>query len=267
MASKYTPETNAMPHLVVKIVASRQVKYFVEEPDKSKVLNPEVVAADVPSVVPEDVSVHTGKISPSQSPFLNKALDESAHIHKELQQIRERQCVTAPCGDRFQSYIHLRKSLSALTNLRRAPSQRQSLLGEQGEGEMKDGEPDEERRLVLQAVREELRDWCASSSPSSSSSSPSSPSALGNMERDMLELDTSRTGAIHQAQLTYVFLRSKVPLKLPTLGRLFHVFSKETCPDEVLMQKKVLLCAVTSRTHFMRHSAQIGSLTNVSLMF
>ncbi|KAG5275648.1 hypothetical protein AALO_G00123010 [Alosa alosa] len=96
---------------------------------------------------------------------------------------------------------------------------------------MKDGEPGEEQRLVLQAVREELQDWGASSSSSSSSST------LGNIERDVLELDTSRTGAIHQAQLTYVFLRNKVPLKLPTLGRLFHMFSKETCPDEVLYRE------------------------------
>ena len=49
--------------------------------------NPEVAAADVPSVVPEDESVHTGKISPSKSPFLNKALDESTQILKELQQV------------------------------------------------------------------------------------------------------------------------------------------------------------------------------------
>lgn len=34
MAFKCTPEANAVPHLVVKIVGSRQVRYFAEEPNK-----------------------------------------------------------------------------------------------------------------------------------------------------------------------------------------------------------------------------------------
>lgn len=44
-------------------------------------------------------------------------------------QICDRQCVTAPCGDRSLSYIHLKKSLSAVTDLQRTATQQQSLLG------------------------------------------------------------------------------------------------------------------------------------------
>ncbi|XP_012691588.2 uncharacterized protein C1orf87 homolog isoform X3 [Clupea harengus] len=240
MASKYTPETNAMPHQVVKIVGSKQVKYFVEGgPNKEKVLNEreaEDVHTSMGSIL-EDVSVHTGQITPSESPFLNEALTEYTRIHKELQQIRDRQCVTAPCGDRSLSYIHLKKSLSAVTDLRRAAQQR-SLSGGREKGELKDEEPEERvaqepEERVAQAVREELQGWGVS--------------PLKNIERDVLELDASFTGTIHQSLLTYVFLRNEVPLKLPTLGHLFHTFSEKTCPDEV--QYRELL-------HFLRDVAE-----------
>ncbi|XP_031430687.1 uncharacterized protein C1orf87 isoform X2 [Clupea harengus] len=195
MASKYTPETNAMPHQVVKIVGSKQVKYFVEGgPNKEKVLNEreaEDVHTSMGSIL-EDVSVHTGQITPSESPFLNEALTEYTRIHKELQQ----------------------------------------------KGELKDEEPEERvaqepEERVAQAVREELQGWGVS--------------PLKNIERDVLELDASFTGTIHQSLLTYVFLRNEVPLKLPTLGHLFHTFSEKTCPDEV--QYRELL-------HFLRDVAE-----------
>lgn len=97
---------------------------------------------------------------------------------------------------------------------------------------------EEERGLVLQAVGEELWGWGASSS-----------SALANIEHDVLELDTSHAGTVHQSQLTYVFLRNEVPLKLPTLGRLLQLFSKETCPDEVFLQRSFAI-GLCSQTHF-----------------
>ncbi|KAL2089550.1 hypothetical protein ACEWY4_014238 [Coilia grayii] len=216
MASKYTPETDTMPHLVVKIVGSKQVKYFVEGPNKEKVFN-EGVAEEVPtamSCIPENESIHSGKTTPSESPL--NVLNEDISIYKELQQIRDRQCATAPCGDRSLSYIHVKKSLSAVTDLCKATQPQESLSGGKEEGELKERELEER---LLRAVREELRGWGGA--------------PIRNIECDVLKLDTSRAGTIHQSQLSYAFLRNEVPLKLPTLGHLFHTFSKDMCPDEV----------------------------------
>ena len=56
---------------------------------REKVLNEreaEDVHTSMGSIL-EDVSVHTGQITPSESPFLNEALTEYTRIHKELQQV------------------------------------------------------------------------------------------------------------------------------------------------------------------------------------
>ncbi|KAG9269339.1 hypothetical protein AMEX_G16363 [Astyanax mexicanus] len=62
--------------------------------------------------------------------------------------------------------------------------------------------------------------------------------SLERIEKDIrTALDTSRRGTIHQSELTYLFLRWKVPLRLPTLASLMKTFSSSTHPEQVLYKE------------------------------
>lgn len=74
---------------------------------------------------------------------------------------------------------------------------------------------------IFQAVLEELQGW------------KHHKLELRKTEEDVVGLDSSHTGTVHQSELTYLFLRRQVPLRLPTLASLLHTFSSPAHPEQV----------------------------------
>ncbi|KAL6483917.1 hypothetical protein MHYP_G00087900 [Metynnis hypsauchen] len=143
------------------------------------------------------------------SPSINT---ESAIIHAALAQVPDRVCVTAPSGDRSHSYIHLRRP---------AANNTKALTQSHTEQEEVRHVHPEDRLLLL--VSEELEGWKLQT--------------LEKLQEDVAALDTSRTGTVHQSELTYLFLRWQVPLRLPTLASLLNVFCSSTHPEQVMYEK------------------------------
>ncbi|XP_052450316.1 uncharacterized protein C1orf87 homolog [Carassius gibelio] len=62
------------------------------------------------------------------------------------------------------------------------------------------------------------------------------PRTFQIIEEEVTSLDPSRSETIHQSELTCLFLRLQLPLKLTTLGCMFHSFSNTSDPEQVHYQ-------------------------------
>ncbi|KAG7459158.1 hypothetical protein JOB18_007797 [Solea senegalensis] len=212
MAQKNTSGPNTIPRLVVKIIGSKHVKQFIHERQEDTQHAPEETAAAQGSR--EDSEKPPEKqdgIESVSHPRLHNRADSV--LWAGINQVPDRLCVTAPSGDRSRSYIHPRTP--HITGRRATAvleTTRESL-------------EDTERCELSSAVREELCDWQISS--------------LRSAEDEMAALDPSSSGTVHRSQITHLFLKHDVPLKLPTFSLLLHEFSDIN--DPVLIYYRKLL--------------------------
>ncbi|XP_035377650.1 uncharacterized protein C1orf87 [Electrophorus electricus] len=165
------------------------------------------------------VSVATVKVWLRFSEF-RLLLDRMRHLFIGLK-VRCRNPATtrrAPVysGDGSQSYRHRR---SPAGNYTKAVQPQPQVTGR----ELQEGQDVRvEDWLILQASAE-LKGW--------------KPHTLENIDEEFAPLDPSHMGTIHQSELTYLFLRRQVPLKLPTMASLLHTFSCSAHPEQVLYEK------------------------------
>ncbi|KAI4890811.1 hypothetical protein NFI96_013988 [Prochilodus magdalenae] len=233
MDVKRSSGRSAMPQLLVKIVGGRQIKRLVDpnrhvvhcakqtvlrgtQRDGSGVpilISTEAAGNHGPSDAPKASEEAARKTSARKLELPSPAQHtESAVIYAALTQVPDRACVTAPGGDRSRSYVHPRRPAANNTN--------QTLTQPFTEQEVRHALPGD--RLLL-VVSRELEGW--------------EFQTLERMEEDIAALDPSHTGAVHQSELTYLFLRWKVPLRLPTLASLLNLFCVSAHPEQVMYQE------------------------------
>ncbi|RXN10018.1 tumor necrosis factor receptor superfamily member 5-like protein [Labeo rohita] len=98
--------------------------------------------------------------------------------------------------------------------------------------------PDEQTENLLHALRQ-TEEWIKSSPEFCLLSSISEelqdlePQTFQTIEEEVTSLDPTRSGNIRQSELTYLFLKLKLPLKLTTLACMFKTFSDATDPEQV----------------------------------
>ncbi|XP_051737064.1 uncharacterized protein C1orf87 isoform X2 [Ctenopharyngodon idella] len=201
-----TTGKTSMPQLVVKIVGGKQIKYFTEgtksPTDDLEVTNSSEDRNSPPNRV-TDGDLSRKSSSHDQDPV--GAVEHRESLLDALRQVPDRRCVTAPCGDRSRSYIHLKS-----TNNLGHSKQHHNTGAEHVQTE---------ERCLLSSVSEELRDW--------------EPHAFQSIEEEVTSLDPSQSGILHQSELTYLFLRLQMPLKLSTLACVFRSFTDTREPEQV----------------------------------
>lgn len=82
---------------------------------------------------------------------------------------------------------------------------------------------DRDKAELSSAVREELSDWQLSS--------------LRSTEDEVAALDPSFSGTVNRPEITHLFLKNDVPLKLPTFSLLLQIFSDKNDPVQVRKQQ------------------------------
>ncbi|XP_066526991.1 uncharacterized protein C1orf87 homolog [Hoplias malabaricus] len=216
---KLNPEGSAMPQMVVKIVGGKHIKRFIDpnrpldQPMPFQTHSVEYFSQWKERTLRENeeprAAIRAGdgvkKTSAQKLELHSSNHTEYAMLHAALTQAPDRVCVTAPCGDRSRSYIHLRRAAAKTTTP--AP-RRQEVNSAQSED------------WLLLAASEELDGWDLHT--------------LEQIRAEMKTLDPAHTGSIHQSELTYLFLRWEVPLRLPTLAALLQVFCSSAHPEQVL---------------------------------
>ncbi|XP_016376399.1 uncharacterized protein C1orf87 homolog [Sinocyclocheilus rhinocerous] len=206
-----------MPQLVVKIVGGKQIKYFTDgtksPTDHLKVTNCSEHRHSPPNRVTDGDS---SRKSPSHDLEPLRPVEHTENLLDALRQVPDRRCVTAPCGDRSRSYIHLKST----TNM----SYTKQLVQNPHITEAQTDEPIKfsPEFCLLSSVSEELQDL--------------KPQTFQIIEEEVTSLDPSRSGTIHQSELTCLFLRLQLPLKLTTLACMFQSFSNTTDPEQVHYQ-------------------------------
>ncbi|XP_069378838.1 uncharacterized protein C1orf87 homolog isoform X2 [Paralichthys olivaceus] len=203
MAQKNTTgaKTKTVPRLVVKIVGSKQVKQFIQEPHERDTDQEETAAeaADDRSGKPAEKP----EASASHSRRENRG---NSALWDVIKEVPDRSCVTAPTGDRSRSYIH--PKTPHVADCRAAAAQETNCSSERrGTNELSS------------AVRRELSDWLLSS--------------LRSAEVEVAALDPSSRGTVNRSDITRLFLRNGVPLKLPTFSLLLQIFSDENDPEQI----------------------------------
>ncbi|KAE8294586.1 hypothetical protein D5F01_LYC07540 [Larimichthys crocea] len=144
MAQKNTSGANTIPRLVVKIIGSKQVKQFIEEPreaDTSKKEENLLVEAEFDDDFKKPPERQDATMSMSDR---QNRVDSA--LWAVINQVPNRMCVTAPSGDRSRSYIHPKTHHSC-----------DPRAAEIGVSE------DRDKAELSSAVREELSDWQLSS--------------------------------------------------------------------------------------------------------
>ncbi|KAE8294582.1 putative protein C1orf87 [Larimichthys crocea] len=207
MAQKNTSGANTIPRLVVKIIGSKQVKQFIEEPreaDTSKKEENLLVEAEFD----DDFKKPPEKQDAPTSRSDRQDRVDSA-LWAVINQVPNRMCVTAPSGDRSRSYIHPKTHHSCDP---RAAEVLQT-TGQIGVSE------DRDKAELSSAVREELSDWQLSS--------------LRSAEDDVAALDPAISETLNRSEITHLFLKHDVPLKLPTFSLLLEMFSDKNDPVQV----------------------------------
>ncbi|XP_047443616.1 uncharacterized protein C1orf87 isoform X2 [Mugil cephalus] len=124
---------------------------------------------------------------------------EDSSVWAAITQAPGRLCVTAPSGDRSRSYIH--------------PKTPRRAAAEAGASEAGD------KAELSSAVRDELCEWQLSS--------------LTSTEDEASALDTSLSGKLDRSQVTHLFLKSHVPLTLPTFSLLLQTFTDQNDPEQI----------------------------------
>ncbi|XP_036970181.1 uncharacterized protein C1orf87 isoform X2 [Acanthopagrus latus] len=211
MAQKNTSGANPIPRLVVKIVGSKQVKQFIEEPrqdsgDVSEREDSRPVEAACDGDFKKPPEKQVVMVSSSDRKVENRV--DSA-LWAVIQQAPDRRCVTAPSGDRSRSYIHPRTPHSC------DPRAAEVLEISEEKGVSEEADKAE----LSSAVREELSDWQLCS--------------LRSAEDEVAALDLTFSGTLHRSEITHLFLKHHVPLKLPTFSLLLQMFSGTNDPEQI----------------------------------
>ncbi|KAG7220022.1 hypothetical protein INR49_000671 [Caranx melampygus] len=193
-------KTNAAPRLVVKIIGSKQVKQFIQEDTSTgtEAENPPAGAAHQDCEKPPDEP----DVSRSQQ-HLHSRSDSAAWA--VINQVPDRLCVTAPSGDRSRSYIHPRS--------RQHVTEQPETTEQRAESDCRD------KSELSSAVRDELSDWQLSS--------------LRSTEDEVAAVDASLSGTVDRSEITHLFLKNHVPLKLPTFSLLLRIFSDKGDPVQL----------------------------------
>ncbi|XP_042606712.1 uncharacterized protein C1orf87 [Cyprinus carpio] len=206
-----------MPQLVLKIVGGKQIKHFTNgkksPTDHLKVTNCSEHRHSPPNRVTDGDS---SRKSPSHDLEHLRPVEHTENLLDALRQVPDRRCVTAPCGDRSRSYIHLKSTINM--------SYTKQLMQNPHITEAQTEEPIKfsPEFCLLSSVSEELQDL--------------EPQTFQIIEEEVTSLDPSRSGTIHQSELTCLFLRLQLPLKLTTLACMFQSFSNTTDPEKVHYQ-------------------------------
>ncbi|XP_064789307.1 uncharacterized protein LOC135511762 [Oncorhynchus masou masou] len=116
MAPRNTSGTKAVPRLVVKIIGSKQVKYFITE-ETDKVNKAAIPPAVVDNVMKEPPDKQDSIVTRSHRQAEAEGGVGSA-FQAELHKASNRLCMTAPSGDRSLSYIHQKNPAVIRTELR-----------------------------------------------------------------------------------------------------------------------------------------------------
>ncbi|XP_035268421.1 uncharacterized protein C1orf87 [Anguilla anguilla] len=238
MASGNTAGADTAPQLVVKLIGSKLIRYYTEEPEKEKEVNSD--ASGESTNLPQNIESRAAKSPPDEEGVATQTRHTSGGGQWSpwpvLPQVPGRHCVTAPPGCRSLActnpkktptlrsapHVALRLNSSKL-GVRSASMEKEETKGTEHHKEEKDVD------LLFTAVSEELKDW--------------RKEALRNIEMELQELDPSHCGTVDHFDLTQVLFRNEVPLKLPTLQLLLHTFSSSACPEEI--HYKDLLSLVT----------------------
>ncbi|KAL1250347.1 hypothetical protein QQF64_021352 [Cirrhinus molitorella] len=218
------------PQLVVKIVGGKQIKYFIDgtnsPTDHLAVTNCSKDRRSPPNrVMDGDLS----RKSPSYDLEHLRPDEHTENLLDALRQVPDRRCVTAPCGDRSRSYIHLKTT--ANMGYTKQIMQNIRIMEEQTEEPIKSSP----EFCLLSSVSEELQDL--------------EPQRFPVIEEEVTSLDPSRSGIIHQSELTCLFLRLQLPLKLTTLACMFKFFSNNTDPQQVHYQDLLQLIQKALQEH------------------
>nr|XP_014348002.1 PREDICTED: uncharacterized protein C1orf87 homolog [Latimeria chalumnae] len=252
--------TDTTPEIIVKIIGSKLVRYYVEKPKK---ILEQAVKTETGSIKPPLDSgsqiqkrLRTSPCNATSRPGgqcygkdTDKDEERSFEMGKNNSQSKgneaskplDVQCITAPTGDQSLSYIHGP----------RKPFQRsQALQSYTTSGDHKNdhqtGIPSTRTRNapsvdgpLLTIVRSELKS--------------DSLSELEKVKVELQSLDPDLSGFIHQSQMSLVFLRHELPLQLPTVRLLFDKFSEPTNPE--LVNYEELLHFLMTAASFEDHNA------------
>ncbi|KAL7396135.1 hypothetical protein ABVT39_000973 [Epinephelus coioides] len=170
MSQKKLSGANSAPRLVVKIIGSKQVKQFTEEPKED-----------------------SGEMAQKEAnPPAEAALGD-------FKKTPENQDVTVSRSHR-QVQHRVDSALWAVIN--------QTAASE-----------DRDKAELSSAVREELSDWRLS--------------CLRSTEDEVAALDLTCSGTLNRSEITQLFLRNDVPLKLPTFSLLLQMFSDKNDPVQI----------------------------------
>ncbi|XP_049443052.1 uncharacterized protein C1orf87 [Epinephelus fuscoguttatus] len=221
MSQKKLSGANSAPRLVVKIIGSKQVKQFIEEPKEDsgemaqKETNPPAEAAlgDFKKT-PENQDVTVSRSHRQVQHRVDSAL------WAVINQVPDRLCVTAPSGDRSRSYIHPRTPHSSDPSAAEGPQTTEQTAASE----------DRDKAELSSAVREELSDWRLS--------------CLRSTEDEVAALDLTCSGTLNRSEITHLFLRNDIPLKLPTFSLLLQMFSDKN--DTVQIHYRDLLQFIIS---------------------
>uniref|UniRef100_A0A8C3WPN6 Chromosome 1 open reading frame 87 n=1 Tax=Catagonus wagneri TaxID=51154 RepID=A0A8C3WPN6_9CETA len=263
MASVWkTPRgSDAIPEMVVKIIGSKHFGYLVEKPkikedenlkaetqtvlQKSGTDNARQTSKDLPAPTnPTDHQINhdPDDVEESKHPESNQKPEDNQKFLTEALSCRfldnkipnqANICYSSvPTGDQSLSYIHglPRRSLRdwSLEQMARDSSDQPKDIGQRPSGPIK------EDTFLIALVRRELKSY------------PWSPGLLDKLQKELKILDPLSSGFLLQSQLTHLFLRFEVPLKLPTVKILCQRFSGTGSPDMVNYEKLLWFLKVTA---------------------
>ncbi|XP_066548008.1 uncharacterized protein C1orf87 homolog isoform X2 [Amia ocellicauda] len=200
---------DSTPELVVKIVGSKHIKYFIDRPRQTKDIR--LISDPMPSIQRETQKEPPDKQGATiQTPAQHEPVGARGTTDKQASARWGVNCVTAPSGDQTLSYIHCQHA---------AAHGNSSHLAWEGHATNRQGGGLRELGPLATVVRQDLHGWKTVD--------------LQSIGEELRELDHTYSGTIHQSQLSLVFLQQDVPLMLPTLRLLFQTFADPSHPGQV----------------------------------
>ncbi|XP_045147681.1 uncharacterized protein C1orf87 homolog [Echinops telfairi] len=230
--------SDAMPEMVVKIIGSKHFRYFVEKenenvsntqtaPQKPVTGDAKQTNRESPGTMTSGAQqancnsddVQENKVPESKQKLVligepkSRFLGSKANVH----------CSSVPTGDQSLSYIHglPRRNF-------RDWSLEQMVRGGSDQPEdicQRPSRATREDNFLLSLVKKELK------------SNPLSSSLLDKIQKDLKSLDPISSGYLLQSQISHLFLRHEVPLKLPTIKILCQRFLGRSAPEMVNYEK------------------------------
>ncbi|XP_015210963.1 uncharacterized protein C1orf87 isoform X2 [Lepisosteus oculatus] len=210
MAAKNAPfGTDSTPEVVVKIIGSKHVKYFVDMPKKAKPVN-----SNSQQLVSEFLQYSESEVTkvPPDKPV------PAVHLlteHLEAQEL-------IPQQTKKKQKAGMQRS-TGQTAEEGHSHELQSAMGM-----LRDPGP------LSTIVRKELQSWTSV--------------GLESVEEELKQLDPTYSGIVHQSQLLLAFLRQEAPLLLSTMRLLLKTFADPTNPEQVHYRQLLDLIAGAVKT-------------------